>query len=315
MGKRKRQKTKANEYEAKEPYEQEECYENEDGGWGIGENGENDAEHCDELGDVTLDEYDDQLLMHTKRTLPEECRKFWPRRYDLFSLYDEGVFMTAEMWFSVTPEKLAIFTAKLVKLLLPQAETILDICCGAGGNTIQFAKEFKNVGAIDINERNIYCTIHNCEVYETAENVWTLNEDWNEIQNSREWIPVELQDKEKPFDFIFCSPPWGGVNYNKKQSSFNLDHLQPLAFDSLCASFSKLTTNFGLFLPKSSNFNQLYDMSMKLFNSHRQLRIIQLEDGDYMKGLIVLYGPDMVKAIDYTEFPTEFPVTKRDPLF
>lgn len=317
MGRRKISKKNDNEYVA-DYYD-----EGDDGRWGllldeIMDETEFHQKHNnhtqDEIEDEIEDEYNDQLLMHTKRTLPHECKKFWPRRYDLFSLYDDGIFMTAEMWFSVTPEKLAVFTAKLVKILLPQAETILDVCCGAGGNTIQFAKEFKSVGAIDINERNIYCTIHNCEVYETADNVWTVNADWNEIKDSKDWIPHGFQNKEKPFDFIFCSPPWGGVNYNKKQSSFDLDNLQPLAFDNLCQSFTKLSTNFGLFLPKSSNFDQLSNMATKLFNNRSLLRIIQLEEGEYMKGLVVLYGPDVTKDIDYSKFPTEFTVKQRKPI-
>lgn len=39
-----------------------------------------------------------------------------------------------ESWFSVTPEKVAAYTAERCKCNL-----IVDAFCGAGGNTIQFA--------------------------------------------------------------------------------------------------------------------------------------------------------------------------------
>lgn len=44
------------------------------------------------------------------------------------------VFYFPESWFSVSPEKIAAYTAERCKCNL-----IIDAFCGAGGNTIQFA--------------------------------------------------------------------------------------------------------------------------------------------------------------------------------
>ncbi|KAG8235795.1 hypothetical protein J437_LFUL015834 [Ladona fulva] len=55
-------------------------------------------------------------------------RKYWQRRYHLFSNYD------LESWFSVTPEKVAEHIAERCR-----SDVIVDAFCGAGGNAIQFA--------------------------------------------------------------------------------------------------------------------------------------------------------------------------------
>jgi len=34
-------------------------------------------------------------------------RRYWHQRYDLFSRYDEGIWLTDDAWFGVTPEAVA----------------------------------------------------------------------------------------------------------------------------------------------------------------------------------------------------------------
>lgn len=45
------------------------------------------------------------------------------------------ILVFSESWFSVTPEKVASFTAERCK-----CDVIIDAFCGVGGNSIQFAK-------------------------------------------------------------------------------------------------------------------------------------------------------------------------------
>lgn len=65
-------------------------------------------------------------------------KKYWKKRHILFSRYDSGVRMDHQSWFSVTPEPFAIATAKRFR-----CDVVVDAFCGAGGNTIQFAKTCK----------------------------------------------------------------------------------------------------------------------------------------------------------------------------
>jgi hypothetical protein len=39
--------------------------------------------------------------------IPENIQKYWHQRYDIFSKYDEGIWMTDDAWFGVTPEPVA----------------------------------------------------------------------------------------------------------------------------------------------------------------------------------------------------------------
>jgi hypothetical protein len=39
--------------------------------------------------------------------VPFEISKYWHQRYDIFSKYDEGIWMTDDAWFGVTPEPVA----------------------------------------------------------------------------------------------------------------------------------------------------------------------------------------------------------------
>lgn len=40
--------------------------------------------------------------------MSNKSHRYFSQRYSLFSLYDEGVFMTDDAWFGVTPEPVAM---------------------------------------------------------------------------------------------------------------------------------------------------------------------------------------------------------------
>lgn len=40
--------------------------------------------------------------------LPSDCPdRYWRQRYDIFYKYDDGIWMTDDLWFGVTPEPIA----------------------------------------------------------------------------------------------------------------------------------------------------------------------------------------------------------------
>lgn len=55
---------------------------------------------------------------------------------------------------------------------------------------------------------------------------------------------------------IFASPPWGGPGY-KDDAVFNLETMEPYALGKLYESFTRITPNVALYLPRSSNLNQV----------------------------------------------------------
>lgn len=242
---------------------------------------------------------EDELLLHNYHTLPAECKKYWKKRYDLFSKFDEGIYMSSELWYSVTPEALAIFTARLVKRLLPNASSILDVCSGGGGNAIQFAHYFPSVGAVDINPINLQCTMHNAAIYKVLDRIWSHLGDWNtlsDLDNGNDWIPVEL--RLKLFDFVFCSPPWGGPKY-KRGGDFDLKEMEPFNLETLCLQIRKFSKNFGLFLPRFLNLDQLSEVTKKL--ELGSCRTIYLGNNGSVIGLLAMFGPEMMEEVDYHE--------------
>lgn len=146
--------------------------------------------------------------------------------------------MDRESWFSVTPENVAWHIAN--KCIY---DVVLDAFCGAGGNTIQFARTCKkgkkfsssldlfkkrgsvnswhtlvfllftliwtsmthiiSVIAIDIDPTKIEMAKHNATVYGVADRIEFIVGDFFELA-------PKLQA-----DMVFLSPPWGGPKYSE----------------------------------------------------------------------------------------------------
>lgn len=231
---------------------------------------------------------EDELLMHTYATLPTNCKKYWRKRYLLFSKFDEGVYLTSELWYSVTPEITARVIAKIVKNLLPDCKTVLDVCCGGGGNSIQFAKIFPSVVAVDVNANNVKCTQHNSMVYGVDHNTSFVLGDWKLLSENFDWIPENIPNKE--FDFGFCSPPWGGPKY-KYQDQFDLNSMEPFNLRLLCLSMSKFAKNFCLFLPRNLDFDQIREVTRELFGPDFKTRIVCIWQDERPLGIMAIFGP------------------------
>lgn len=254
--------------------------------------------------------YNGELLMHTYYTLPPSLQKFWSRRYELFSKYDEGIYLSAELWYSVTPEMIAKYIAQLfVKILPIDAEYGLDVCCGGGGNMIQFAQFFDSVGGIEINGTNLYCAEHNAEVYGVQGKTWTLQADWREITQLKDnqevnydWIPQCVRDARKDvppnriFDFIFSSPPWGGTNYDRNE--FNLYAMQPFNITELLKTMTQYTDNIGLFLPKLSSLMQLSLATKEVYGDYKKCRAVYINSKGRCVALLALFGDCFTARFD-----------------
>lgn len=109
------------------------------------------------------------MLVNVKKiTLPEEIieysankpreipAKYWSRRYDIFSKFDEGILMDSGSWHSATHESIA----KIIAFQCKKFNSIIDGFAGVGGAAIQFAKYAKTI-AIDIDENKINMLRHN----------------------------------------------------------------------------------------------------------------------------------------------------------
>ncbi|MCJ1369744.1 hypothetical protein MMC20_000956, partial [Loxospora ochrophaea] len=137
--------------------------------------------------------------------VPWDIQKYFHQRYSIFSKYDDGIWMTDDAWFGVTPEPVASKIAQHFVESVPQGKTIIiDAFAGAGGNTIAFASstKWKRVYAIEKDPQVLACAKHNAEVYGVSDKIsWYLGDCFEII---REQLP-ELGE----YSVIFASPPWG----------------------------------------------------------------------------------------------------------
>ncbi|KAH3678403.1 hypothetical protein WICMUC_001420 [Wickerhamomyces mucosus] len=234
-----------------------------------------------------------EIFQLKKGELEQGSKKFWNQRYSLFSRFDEGVYMNQELWYSVTPESIAIFISKFIYACNPNIETICDVFCGGGGNTIQFARRFKNVIGIDINQENLYCTEKNCEVYGVEHKVKLYLGDWREISKGGK----TFKKLQKKIDFLFASPPWGGTSYKNKEL-FDLNDLQPLPIKELLESFFSISKNVCLFLPRNSDISQLSEITRELLGNDALCRILYTYSEGFIKGIMVFWGDSYMPEME-----------------
>ena len=70
-----------------------------------------------------------------------DLKKFWNKRYYLFSKFDRGIKIDDESWYSITPEPMAKHIASRVEDTCGNGDSqgscnVLDAFCGVGGNLI-----------------------------------------------------------------------------------------------------------------------------------------------------------------------------------
>ena len=110
-----------------------------------------------------------KLAIRRPQDLPPNMAKYWRARYDLFSRFDEGTLLDLESWYSVTPEAIAYRIAMRCR-----SDVVMDACCGAGGNIIQFALTCKHVVALDIDPIKIELARHNAAIYGVEDRITFL---------------------------------------------------------------------------------------------------------------------------------------------
>ncbi|SMN22122.1 similar to Saccharomyces cerevisiae YPL157W TGS1 Trimethyl guanosine synthase [Maudiozyma saulgeensis] len=239
-----------------------------------------------------------RILSHVKPT-DSSLTKYWRFRKNLFSKIDSnGIYMTHELWFSVTPESIASFFANFVRACMPEAQVILDVFCGGGGNTIQFAKQFPKVYGVDFSLEHLYCTAQNAKVYEVDDRIWLKYGPWEKICHEKYLEDIKV-------DCIFASPPWGGPNYLKKDIYDLETNLQPMGITKLLESMLKISKNIILFLPRNSDLTQLANVTRKLLGRDAKCRVLYVKENGHLKGIVAIWGDALVSYESGPEATTE----------
>ena len=135
--------------------------------------------------------------------------RYWHRRYSLFSLFDLGVLLDEESWYSVTPEEVAKHHATRCG---GEGRTLVDACCGVGGNSIQLALRCERVIAVDVDASKIQMARENAALYGVADRIDFVCGDFLQLAASGHF-------EDQIIDGVFVSPPWGGPGYDPVPST------------------------------------------------------------------------------------------------
>ncbi|KFG80911.1 hypothetical protein MANI_025464 [Metarhizium anisopliae] len=195
-----------------------------------------------------------------RHQVPWDIQKYFSQRYSIFSWYDEGVYLTDDAWFGVTPEPVANQIASELSATDASKDTLIDAFAGAGGNTIAFAltNRWKRIIAVERDASTLACAQNNAELYEVDPSIITWvhadSFEYLELLNNR---PEELHpglrvDVSKTV--LFSSPPWGGPGY-RTDEVFDLSNMQPYNLDKLHSSYRSM--DHVLYLPRTSDIRQI----------------------------------------------------------
>lgn len=266
--------------------------------------------------DDSYDENDLNTIYNNKLQFQGIMKKYWTQRKILFSEYDNGVLLTKELWFSVTPEKISKFITKFISKRFTKKITILDSFCGGGGNIAQFLlnDKFANVVAVDINKIHLNCTrvnslVYNNDVDDVDNRLKLLPIDWMYLRNAdHEGQDIDpdvyatredsLQNLEilshMKIDCVFGSPPWGGPTYLKDEV-FDMNNLSPFGLEDLLTYMLRYSENQCLFLPRNSDLQQIVQITQRVYakkgyKSPVTVKVVHLESGGYQKGLLCCWG-------------------------
>lgn len=136
-------------------------------------------------------------------------QKYWDRRYDLFSRFEEGIQIDEEGLYSATPEKIALHQAQKMN-----CKTVIDGFCGVGANAIAFARSGAKVYAIEKDVKRLKMARHNARSYGVDEKIEFICGDF-----FREAPKIKAEG-------VFLDLEWGGPAY-KKLKNFRLSDFTP----------------------------------------------------------------------------------------
>lgn len=174
--------------------------------------------------------------------------------------------MTEDAWFGVTPEPIANKIAAHISESAPKEKTVIvDAFAGVGGNAIALARSgrWERVFAIEKDPKTLKCAKHNAEIYGVSSKIFWLNADCFDAVN---------RFAGQKNVIVFASPPWGGsycqcdavlcmlmvtgTEYGA-ENVFDLAKMEPYNLDKLYKSFTKISKEVVLYLPRTSDLNQI----------------------------------------------------------
>lgn len=190
-----------------------------------------------------------------------KVQKFWDRRYDLFSKFDEGIQIDEVGLYSMTPEHIALEQARKMN-----CKIVIDAFCGVGGNAIAFARVCDKVYAIEKDPVRLEMARHNAAIYGVVDKIVFIHGDF-----FSEALNITAEG-------VFIDPQWGGPEY-KELEGFKLNNFSPDGKDILELSFKhfkKVTIKVPDFFDFSElkKFGKDYEIQDNMINGEVGFRTV-----------------------------------------
>ncbi|KAI8108126.1 hypothetical protein M9434_006156 [Picochlorum sp. BPE23] len=176
--------------------------------------------------------------------------KYWLQRYSLFSLFDHGIILDEEGWYSATPEIIAWHHATSIVRVHGAGCLVVDAFGGVGGNAIQLALAGCRVIAIELCPERADIIRNNARVYGVEHEIDIMCGDFMTLGPCLDNV-----------DVVLLSPPWGGPTYSS-QSRFDVQEMggaPEVSFRRLLDTcFGRMGCTSAVFwLPRNSHREQI----------------------------------------------------------
>lgn len=161
----------------------------------------------------------------------------------------------------------------------------IDPFAGSGGNVIQFSKNCKKIYANDIDPKKIEICQNNCKVYECDNNIEFFESDFLKF------------DVDIKVDYVFLSPPWGGIDY-KNNRNYSLKKMVTPDITEIVKKSLQIGKNIMFYLPRNIDIMELGEILFSVTsNPNIYLDIHLLESANKLKAILLIYGYDLNSSI------------------
>ena len=162
---------------------------------------------------------------------------------------------------------------------------------------IQFSKYCSKVFAIDIDPKKLEICKNNCRIYNCKNNIYFIQYDFLKIQNYDK-ICVKA-------DYIFLSPPWGGIQYKKNEVYSIKESMTPDISEIIKVSL-KIVKYIMFYVPRTLMLNELFQIISQINKKNRLFFDIHiLKSANKIKALLIIFGYDInnkIKENDIEEY-------------
>ena len=154
---------------------------------------------------------------------------------------------------------------------------------------IQFSKFCSKVFAIDIDPKKIEICKNNCKIYNCKDNIYFIEYDFLKIE---QYEPIKVRA-----DYIFLSPPWGGISY-KNSDVYSIKASMTPDISEIIKVSLKIVKYIMFYVPRTLMLEELFGIISEIKGANRLFFDIHiLKSANKIKALLIIFGYDIDKNI------------------